>query len=340
MHSSLAYFLSECPLPKFLSTILLAASLPLMAAATVSAALPDSATSYPARSVRVVVPFVPGGSDIVARMMAPHLSEKLGQSFLVDNRPGAASVVGTQIVAESTPDGYTLLFCTASLATTVAYMKKLPYDPTRDFAAVAMVGSVPFVLITHPALPVKTVKDFIALAKKRPGDMFYSSPGTGGIGHLVNEYFAKQVGIQITHVAYKGTGPSLTALLSGEVQFGMPNISGALTLVRANKVRTLGVAAAQRLSIAPEIATLRELGVDIVAGPWYGLVAPRGTPRQIITILNQEISALVKHAEFGAKLAERGVVVETKSPQEFSDFIKSDIQKWRNVMTAARIAQE
>jgi tripartite-type tricarboxylate transporter receptor subunit TctC len=297
-------------------------------------------TPYPVRPVRVIVPFAPGGSDIVARMLAPKLSEKLGQSFVVENRPGAASILGTEIVAKSTPDGYTILFCTSSLATTAAYNKKLPYDPVRDFAGVAQVGAVPFVLVTHPALPVTSVKAFIALAKKRPGELFYSSPGTGGIGHLVNEYFAKQVGIKITHVAYKGTGPSMTALLTGEVQFGMPNISGALAMVRAKKVRTLGVAAEQRLSFAPELPTLRELGVDLVAGPWYGIVAPRGTPRHAIDLLNREVSALVKGAEMGEKLAARGVVVQTRSPQEFADFIKADIENWRGVMRAAGIEQE
>ncbi len=297
-------------------------------------------TAYPVRPVRVIVGFTPGGSDIVARMLTPKLSEKLGQSFVVENRPGAASVLGSEIVAKSAPDGYTILFCTSSLATTAAYNKKLPYDPVRDFAGVAQIGAVPFVLVTHPALPVTSVQEFIALAKKRPGELFYSSPGTGGIGHLVNEYFAKQVGIKITHVAYKGTGPSLTALMTGEVQFGMPNISGALPMVQAKKVRTLGVAAAQRLSFAPELPTLREVGVDLVAGPWYGMVVPRGTPQHAIDLLNREVSALVKGADIGEKLAARGVVVQTSSPQEFADFIKADIEKWRGVMRAAGIEQE
>ena len=313
-------------------------SLTVVAAADAAQSLSGSA--YPMRTVRVVVPFAPGGSDIVARMLAPKLSEKLGQTFVIDNRPGGASVLGTQIVAESAPDGHTILFCTSSLATTAVYMKKLPYDPVNDLVAVARVGSVPFVLVTHPALPVRSVKEFIALARKRPGELLYSSAGTGGIGHLVNEYFAKQVGIKVTHVAYKGTGPSLTALLSGEVQFGMPNISGALTIVRAKRVRSLGVAAAQRLAFAPDLPTLREVGVNLVEGPWYGIVAPRATPQHIIDTLNREVTALVKTAEMSEKLGERGVVVETASPQEFNEFIKADIEKWRGVMVAAGIAQE
>jgi tripartite-type tricarboxylate transporter receptor subunit TctC len=324
-------------MPKAILSILAATA--LIAPAVYPAAL-ESGVGYPVRTVRVVVPFAPGGSDIVARMLAPKLSEKLGQSFVIDNRAGAASVVGTQIVVESPPDGYTLLFCTSSLSTTAAYMKKLPYDPVQDLAGVALIGAVPFVLVTHPALPVKSVHEFIALAKKRPGELLYSSAGTGGIGHLVNEYFAKQVGIKVTHVAYKGTGPSLTALLSGEVQFGMPNISGALTLVQAKRVRALGVAAAKRLAFAPDLPTLRELGVDVVAGPWYGVAAPRATTQTIVGTLNREISALVKSTDMNDKLAERGVVVETSSPQAFSDLIKTDIQKWRSVMIAAGVPQE
>jgi len=312
----------------------------LLAVPASQAATPEPAAHYPARTVRVVVPFAPGGSDLVARMLTPGLAERLGQAFVVDNRAGAASVVGSEIVAKSEPDGHTILFCTSSLATTAAYMKKLPYDPVRDFTAVAQVGSVPFVLVTHPALPVKSAQEFVALARRKPGQLFYSSPGTGGIGHLVNEYVAKQQGVKFTHVAYKGTGPSITALLTGEVQFGMFNISGALGIVRAKKVRTLGVAAAKRLSFAPEMPTLREAGVDIVAGPWYGMVAPRGTPRRAVEILNREVNALVTRADMGEKLAARGVVVETGTPQGFADLIKSDIQKWRDVMIAAGISQE
>ncbi len=303
-------------------------------------AAPPEAGAYPTRTVRVIVPFAPGGSDIVARMLAPRLSDKLGQQFVVDNRPGAAAVIGSDIVAKAPPDGYTVLFCTASLATTAAYMKKLPYDPVTDFAGVAQVGWVPFVLVTHLSLPVKTVKEFVALAKKRPGELFYSSPGTGGIGHLANELFAKQTGIKITHVGYKGSGPSLIALLSGEVQFMMPNISAGLGVIQAGKVRTLGIAAPSRVPLAPELPTLREAGVDLVSGPWYGVVAPRGTPQTIVDTLNREINAVVKTPDMDKKLAAQGVLVHLMTPQQFTAHIKSDIEKWRDVMRVAGIPQE
>jgi tripartite-type tricarboxylate transporter receptor subunit TctC len=296
--------------------------------------------AYPTRAVRMVVPFAPGGSDIIARMLAPRLSEKLGQSFVVENRAGAASVLGTDLVAKAPADGYTVLFCTASHAATAVFLKKLPYDPVRDFEAVASVGAVPFVLVTHPALPVKSVKEFIAFARSRPGQLFYSSAGAGGIGHLANELFAKETGIKVTHVPYKGTGPMLTALLVGEVQFSMPQVSGALAIIQAGKARTLGVAASQRMPMAPEIPTLRESGVNHVAGTWYGVLAPRGAPRQAIDVLNREINAQLKDTAFRDQLTARGLVLDIMSPPEFAGFVKSEIEKWRGVMRAAGIKQE
>lgn len=298
------------------------------------------AAGYPERPVRVIVPFAPGGSDIAARMLAQKLTEKLGQSFVVDNRGGAAGVLGTDIAAKAPPDGYTLLFCTASHAVTAVYYKKLPFDPIQDFAAIGSVASVPFVLVTHPSLPVKSIKDFIALAKAKPGQLFYSSPGAGGIGHLANVLFAKRANIQVTHVGYKGTGPALTALLSGEVQFAMPNLTGALTQVRAGKLKALGVASAQRSPLAPDLPTLTESGVDLASGTWYGVLAPRGTSQSIIDALNREIVALLKTTGFREQLAARGLVPDIMTPQEFSDFVRSEINKWAGVIRDAGIQQE
>jgi tripartite-type tricarboxylate transporter receptor subunit TctC len=314
-----------------------AAILALAGAPHASAAEPGT---YPARSVRVIVPFAPGGSDIVARMLAQKLTEKLGQSFVVENRAGAASVVGTDVVAKAPADGYTVLFCTASHAANAVFLRKLPYDPVRDFEAVASIGAVPFVLVTHPALPVKSVKEFVAFAKSRPGQLFYSSAGTGGIGHLANELFAKEAGIKVSHVPYKGTGPMLTALLIGEVQFSMPQMSGALAMIQAGKVRTLGIAASQRVPMAPEIPTLRESGVDHVSGTWYGVLAPRGAPRSAIDVLNREINTQLKDAAFRDQLTARGLVEDIMAPQEFAAYVKAEIDKWRGVMKAAGIKQE
>jgi tripartite-type tricarboxylate transporter receptor subunit TctC len=300
----------------------------------------ESGAAYPTRSVRMVVPFAPGGSDISARILAQKLTEKLGQPFVVENRAGASGVLGAEVVAKSTPDGYTVLFCTASHAVTAVYFKKVPYDPIRDFVPVASVGSVPFVLVTHPALPVRSIKDFVALAKAKPGQLNYSSPGTGSIGHLANELFAKHTSVRVTHVGYKGTGPALTALLSGEVQFAMPNITGALAQIRAGKLRTLGIAAAGRTPLAPDLVTMRESGVDLVSGTWYGVLAPRGTPQVAVDVLGREITGLLKTAELRDQLVARGVGVEIMGSQEFAAFIRAEIDKWGGVMKDARILQE
>ena len=323
--------------PVFFAPLLTVA---LNAALVANAQVTVPRDNYPNRAVRIIVPFAPGGSDIAARMLAQKLTDKLGQSFIIDNRPGAASVLGTDVAAKSAPDGYAVLFCTASHSVTAAYYRKLPYDPIRDFAAVGSVGSVPFVLATHPALPVRTVKEFVALAKARPNELFYASPGTGGIGHLANELFARRTGIRVTHVGYKGTGPMLTAMLSGEVQFALPNLSGALELLRAGRLRSLGVAAAQRSPLAPDLVTLREAGVDLVSGTWYGMMVPRGTPQHVVDLLSREVTALLRTSDLREQLMGRGIVVEISTPPEFTEFVRAEIAKWTGVMRESGIPQE
>lgn len=299
------------------------------------------AIAYPSRPVRLIVPFAPGGSDVPARMLAQKLGEKLGQPFVVDNRPGAAGVLGTDLLAKAPPDGYTLIFSTGSHTVTSVYYRKLPYDAMKDFAPVASVGYVPFVLVTHPSLPAASIREFVALAKARPGQLNYGSPGAGGIGHLVHVLLAKQAGIEITHVAYKGTGPGVTALLSGEIQFMMPNLIGALPHVRGGKLRALDVAAAQRSPLAQDIPTIAEGGVrGVEAGTWYGIQSPRGTPQPIIDQLNREIVAVLHTRAFREQLATVGVVPQISTPQEFAAFIRADRDKWAGVMAYSGMNQE
>ena len=301
----------------------------------------SSASAYPNRPVRLIVPFAPGGSDVPARMLAQRLSEKMGQPFVVDNRPGASGVLGGDITAKATPDGYTLLFATASHAVTPAYYEKLPYDPIRDFAPVGNVGSVPFALATHPSLGASTMKDFIAIAKAKSGQLNYSSPGTGSIGHLANVLLLKQTGAQATHVGYKGTGPAVTALLAGEVQFMMPNLIGALPHLRSGKLRVLGVASVQRAPSAPELPTFAETGVrGAESGTWYCVLAPRGTPQAIVDALNREIVALLNTPGLRDQLATVGVIPETGTPRELATFIRSELEKWSGVMTYAGLKKE
>ena len=306
-----------------------------------AAAGQGSGQAYPYRPVRLIVGFAPGGSDVPARLLALRLGEKLGQPFVVDNRPGASGVLGTAIAARAPADGYTLVFSTASHAVTAVYYRKLPFDPIADFAPVTFVGSIPFALAVTPSLPAKSVKDFIALARAKPGQLNYASPGTGSIGHLANVVFAKRAGIQVTHIAYKGTGPSVTALMSGEVQFMMPNLIGVAALARSGKLKALAVASTRRSPLAPDLPTMTEAGVPgFLAGTWYGVQAPRGTPQAVISLLNREIAAALQAQELRDKLAALGIELEPGTPQELAKFIRSEIEKWGAAMKDAGLVQE
>ena len=317
--------------------------LALAAAAAVSVATAHGATSatYPTRPVRLIVGFAPGGSDVPGRMLAQRLSDKLGQPFVIDNRPGAASILGTELTAKAPPDGYTLMFSTASHSVTAVAYRKLPYDPIRDFTTISRVGSVPFALVTHPSFPATTLKEFIAVAKQKSGQLNYPTPGAGSIGHLAVVLFLKQSGLDAQQVSYKGTGPAVTAILSGETQFGMPNLVGALPQVKAGKLRALGVATAARTPLAPEIPTIAEGGVPgVEAGTWYGITAPRGVPRPIVDRLNREIVEALKSQSLRDQFATVGVVAEPSTPEEFAAFIKSEIEKWGGVMKFAGMKPE
>ena len=298
-------------------------------------------STYPNRPVRLIVPFAPGGSDVPARMLAQRLVEKLGQPFVVDNRPGASGVVGADIAAKATGDGYTLLFATASHAVTPTYYEKLPYDALGDFAPVARVGSVPFVLATHPSIGASTLQDFVAIAKAKTGQLNYGSPGTGGIGHLANILLMKQTGFQATHVAYKGTGPAVTALIAGEIHFMMPNLIGALPHLRSGKIKVLGVASAQRAPSAPDLPTFADAGVrGAESGTWYCMLAPRGTPQAIVDALNREITASLNTQSLRDQLATVGVIPETGTPRELARFIRAEMEKWSGVAKYAGLKKE
>ena len=300
---------------------------------------PGSTPDYPYRPVRFIVTFAPGGSDVVARMLGLKLSEKLGQPFVVDNRPGAGSTLGTAIAAKAAADGYTLLFATGSFAVAPGFYKNLPYDPVKDFAAVGSVGSQPFMLVTHPSVPANSVKELIALAKSKPNQLNYASTGTGGIGHLASELFKSMTGVRITHVPYKGTGPAVMAVLAGEVQLMFPNVSGSLQQVRDGKLKALAVASARRSALAPDLPTFAEAGVPgYEAGTWYGVAAPRGTPQSVIGLLNREIVAVLQGNEFRERLAALGIEPVVSTPKEFADFVQAEIAKWARVIKDAGVS--
>ncbi len=306
-----------------------------------AAGIAASSQPYPSRPVRLLIGYAPGGSDVSGRLLAQRLAEKFGQPFVIDNRPGASSILATDLLSKAPPDGYTLIYSTAAHAVTAVYYEKLPYDPIRDFTPVSRVGSVPFVLVTHPSFPATTLKEFVAVARQKPGQLNHGSAGTGGIGHLAQTLFCKQAGFEASHVGYKGTGPAVLAIVSGEIHFGMPNLVGALPQVRAGKLRAYGTATAARTTIAPEIPTLAEAGVPgVEAGTWYGVNAPRGTPQAVVQQLNREIVAILDSPALREQFATLGVVPEPSTPQEFGAFIRSEIEKWSGVMKFAGMKQE
>jgi tripartite-type tricarboxylate transporter receptor subunit TctC len=321
----------------FACKIAIAAVVLLFSAAGIAA----SSQPYPSRPVRLLVGYAPGGSDVTARILAQKLAEKFNQPFVVDNRPGASSVLATDLLSKAPPDGHTLIFSTAAHSVTAVYYQKLPYDPIRDFRPISRVGSVPFVLVTHPSFPATTLKEFVTVARQKPGQLNHGSAGTGGIGHLAQALFCRQAGIDARHVAYKGTGPAVLALVTGEIQFGMPNLVGALPQVRAGKLRAYGTATATRTPLAPDIPTLAEGGVSgVQAGTWYGINAPRNTPDAVVEQLNREIVAILVDPAFRAQLAAVGVVPEPSTPQEFGAFIQSEIEKWDVVMKFTGMKKE
>jgi tripartite-type tricarboxylate transporter receptor subunit TctC len=297
---------------------------------------------YPNRPIRLVVPTAPGGStDIVARLIAQGLSERLGRQVVVENRAGASTIIGTEIVARAKPDGYTLLMGVSTMAMNPAMYRKLPYDVMRDLAPITQAASLPNVIIVHPSLPVKSVKDVIALARTRPGELQYASGGTGGNPHLTMELFASMAQIRLTHVPYKSGTAAMIAVLSGEVPLMAQGIASSISHVRAGKLRALGVTSRQRVSIAPEMPTIAELGLaGFESLQWPGLMAPAGTPRDVIARLNKEAVAILQSAQAREALSRDGAEVVAGSPEEFAALIRSEIAKWGKVIKLAGIQPE
>lgn len=299
-------------------------------------ALVNAAANYPQRPIRLLVLFPPGGSDTVARIFGQRAADRLGQPFVIDNRPGAAGVIGADIAAKSPPDGYTLLFATASFAMTSAWERKLPYDAIRDFSTIGLLAYTPFMLTVHPTLPVNTVKEFIAYAKSKPDQLNVSTTGTGGIGHLGTASLATLAGLRFNYVPYKGTGPALTAALAGEVHFTMVTIGTSLPYARNGRLRALGVSSARRSALAPDIPSLAEAGVtgmDVVT--WYGLSAPRNLPAAIVNRLNREMVEISKANDYREQIAALGIEPQVTSPQDFGRYMQSEITRWSQAIKDA-----
>ena len=297
------------------------------------------AQGYPTRPVRMVVAFAPGGgTDIVGRIIGLKLSEMWPHPVVIDNRPGAASIIGTDVVAKAAPDGYTIQTVSMSHALNAALFKKLPYDTIKDFAHVILAARAPNVLVAHPSLPVRTVKDLVALAKSRPGRIAFSSSGTGGVSHLSAEVFRSVAAIELLHVPYKGAGPAMTALLSGEAQLMMATAPVALTQMKAGRVRAIAISSKQRSTLAPDLPTIAESGYPgFEADTWYGVLAPARTATAVVTRINADINQLLKTREVQARFGEQGAEIAGGSPEEFRAFAESEVKRWTQVIKAAGI---
>lgn len=296
-----------------------------------------NAQSYPARPVRVIVPFPPGaGADITTRLFAPRLSEALGQAVVVENRAGAAGNIGAEVVARAAPDGYTLLTAPASLAISQTLYKKLSFDLLRDFQAVSMLASVPFVLVVHPSLPARSVKDLIAFAKARPGQINYASSGNGSAPHLTTEMLKMQARIDVVHVPYKGTPLAVIDLLTGQVSFMFANPLSILPHVNSGRLRALGVTSAKRNAATPQLPTMAESGLPgFESGTWFAVLAPAGTPREVVERLSADIVKLTQHSDTREKLAAQGAEALTMSPAETAAYLRSEVTKWGKVVEAS-----
>ena len=315
---------------------LLAATLPALAAATARA---EDAEDYPSRQVLFIVPFAPaGGTDILARMLAQKLELRLNKPFVVENRPGAGTVIATNFVAHSVPDGYTIMMSVSSLAIDVTLYKKLPYDPAKDLALVSLIASVPFVLVVSPTLPVTSVEDLIKLAKQRP--LSYGSGGIGAFHHLCGALFASMAGIKMTHVPYHGTSPALTDLMGGYVQLMFSDLGPALPLINAGKLRALAITTTHRFASLADVPPLADAGVPgFNVAAWQAVIAPGTTSKDILNKLNVEFNSIVGLEDVRARMTDLGMIPIGKgSPDELQHYLESEITRWGTIVETAGIA--
>ena len=314
----------------------------LLAAAMTVVPAQAAAQTYPTKPVRLMVPFVPGGNtDIIARVVAPEMSKALGQQLVIENRGGAGSTIGTEVVAKSPPDGYTLLLVSAAHVINPAMIKKLPYDSIRDFAPISVVADVPTAFAIHPTLPVKNVKEFIALAKARPGQLNYSTAGRGTVGHLSAELLSSIAQIKMVHIAYKGTGQSITDLIAGHVQLQFSSMPAVINHARAGKLRLLAQTGEKRSAAAKDVPTMLESGVKgFVVSSGFGLLAPAGTPRPVIDRVHGALLKALAEPNVRNNLSGQGAEPVGNTPEAYDAFNKAEIAKWIKVAREAGIQPE
>ena len=307
------------------------------------AAAPTFAQSYPSKPIRLVVPLAPGGpSDILARTIGASITPSLGQQIVVDNRPGASGIVGTDLVAKSPADGYTLLLIgMSSYTVTAALFPKLPFDAGKDLVPVTVLAASPFIFLVHPSMPVKSVKELIAFSKAHPGELNYASGGTGTHPQMVMEMLKLKAGINIMHIPYKGTGPALTDTLAGQVQVGMLSILAARPAVQANKLRALAVTEARRSSLLPAVPTLAEAGMEgIVEAAAHMIMVPAATPKEIVARLNREMVSALQTPAVKSRLASEGGEAVGNTPEQAAAQVRTDLDKWIDVVRRTGIKLE
>lgn len=301
-----------------------------------------SAQSYPVKPIRMIVPFAPGGNtDIIARVFAPRMGENLGQQIVVENRGGAGSVIGTEVVARAAPDGYMLLVVSAAHTINPAMIRKLPYDSVKDFTPISLIADVPTAFVVHPSLPARTVKELIAIARARPGEINYSTAGRGTVGHLAAELLSSMAKIKLVHVPYKGSGPSMVDLVAGHVQMQLSSMPAAIQHVRTGRLRMIAQTGKQRSSAAPETPTMEESGLPgFVVSSGFGMFAPADTPRAIIERVHAALARALNDAAVKDNLGKQGAEVVASSPEDYDQFNRAEIAKWIKVVAQAGIAPE
>jgi tripartite-type tricarboxylate transporter receptor subunit TctC len=322
--------------------MLAACVVPALPGAAMAAATEDPAR-YPSKSIRFIVPFPPGGgNDTIARLVGQQMATSLGQQVMIDNRPGAAGALGAQLAAAAPADGYTIFLAGVGSHGLNPNMRKKPlYDAVKDFDAISLIASAPLLVVVHPSLPVKNVKDLIALAKAKPGAINYASNGAGGSSHMAVELFDMMAGTKMTHIPYKGLAPALTELLAGEVQVMFSSAVSMLPQVKAGKLRAIAMTGGKRSAAIPDVPTVAEAGLKgYETGSWYGVVAPAGTPKYAIDKLSTEIIRITKSPQVTNRLVDEAVIPVGSTPAEFSAYIKAEIARWGKVIKQAKIQPE
>jgi tripartite-type tricarboxylate transporter receptor subunit TctC len=312
------------------------------ALAVVAAGAAFAQAGYPAKPVRIIVPSsAGGGTDIVARIIAPKLSERLGQQIVIDNRPGAGTMIGIELAAKSPADGYTFLVAPSTLALNSAVYKKVPYDTLRDFAPITCIVGSTSIIVVHPSLPVKTVKELIAFARARPGELNYASAGTGTYPHMTMELFNYTAGLKMVHIPYKGTAPAMIDILAGHISVMAATVLTGMPQIRAGRLRPLGITSLKRVAAAPEIPTVAEAGLPgFESLQWYGAVAPIQTPRDIVARLHTELTRVLAMPEVKERFMADGTDPIADTPEHFGEYIRTELVKWAKVAKAAGIRPE